>query len=200
MDEKPTPRRNAAATREAILQSALAAFTQSGYDGVGVRDIASGAGVTAMLVNRYFGSKEGLFAEVVELALSRKGILTAERTTTQHAADAFAQEVAAAIVAQTDPAAPVLEGFLVMLRSAANPRAAEILREKFERHFAEPLARLLPGAHAAERAALFLSLIAGFQLMRQLIGTSALAQARPAWLTGQLAAQLQLLARPHTKG
>jgi AcrR family transcriptional regulator len=55
-DRKPTPRaRNAAATRQAILQSALVAFTQHGYDGVGVREIARAAGVTAMLVNRYFG-------------------------------------------------------------------------------------------------------------------------------------------------
>src|SRR5262245_24637290 len=57
-------RRNAAATRAAILASARAAFVRSGYDGAGVREIAAGAGVTAMLVNRYFGSKERLFAEV----------------------------------------------------------------------------------------------------------------------------------------
>src|SRR5438445_354828 len=74
----PKHRRNAAATRQAILQSALIAFTRSGYDGVGVREIAKGAGVTAMLVNRYFGSKEQLFAEVVEVILTTKGILTEE--------------------------------------------------------------------------------------------------------------------------
>ena len=60
----PRPR-NAAATREAILNSARAAFARAGYDGAGVREIAAGAGVTAMLVNRYFGSKEQLFAEVI---------------------------------------------------------------------------------------------------------------------------------------
>ena len=61
----PKRRRNAAATREAILDSARRAFAQAGYDGAGVREIAAGAGITAMLVNRYFGSKEQLFAEVV---------------------------------------------------------------------------------------------------------------------------------------
>lgn len=50
--------RDAEATREAILASARRAFALSGYDGAGVRDIAAGAGVTAMMVNRYFGSKE----------------------------------------------------------------------------------------------------------------------------------------------
>ena len=62
---EPRRRRNAAATREAILQSARVAFARSGYDGAGVREIAESAGVTAMMVNRYFGSKEKLFAEVV---------------------------------------------------------------------------------------------------------------------------------------
>src|SRR5262252_9033329 len=57
--------RNAAKTRAAILTSARQAFARAGYDGAGVREIAEGAGVTAMLVNRYFGSKERLFAEVV---------------------------------------------------------------------------------------------------------------------------------------
>jgi AcrR family transcriptional regulator len=52
------------------LNSARLAFTRSGYDGVAVREIAPGAGVTAMLVNRYFGSKEQLFEEVVEVTLS----------------------------------------------------------------------------------------------------------------------------------
>ncbi|HEX4225530.1 MAG TPA: TetR family transcriptional regulator [Pseudonocardiaceae bacterium] len=47
-----------------------AAFTASGYDGVGVREIAAGAGVTAMLVNRYFGSKEQLFAEAVDTSFA----------------------------------------------------------------------------------------------------------------------------------
>jgi AcrR family transcriptional regulator len=48
--------RNAATTRDAILLSALRAFADRGYDGVGLREIAQGAGVTAMLVNHYFGS------------------------------------------------------------------------------------------------------------------------------------------------
>jgi len=63
---KPRPRkRNAVATREAILSSARKVFARAGYDGAGVREIAAGAGVTAMLVNRYFGGKERLFAEAI---------------------------------------------------------------------------------------------------------------------------------------
>src|SRR3978361_527894 len=79
MSKKPQKRpRNAAATRDAILVSACEAFARSGYDGAGVREIASGAGVTAMLVNRYFGSKEKLFAEVLADTMATPDILTAE--------------------------------------------------------------------------------------------------------------------------
>src|SRR5277367_2716998 len=72
----PVRRRGAAATRQAILDSARDAFARAGYDGAGVREIAAGAGVTAMLVNRYFGSKEGLFTEVVAQIMARPSILT----------------------------------------------------------------------------------------------------------------------------
>ncbi len=40
-----------------------------------MREIAAGAGVTAMLVNRYFGSKEKLFAEVVADTMSAPVIM-----------------------------------------------------------------------------------------------------------------------------
>src|SRR5215831_13533227 len=76
---RPAPRRrDAAATRTAILASARRAFADLGYDGAGVRGIAAGAGVTAMLVNRYFGSKEKLFAEVVRDIMRRPIVLTGE--------------------------------------------------------------------------------------------------------------------------
>src|ERR1700730_1720072 len=71
---KATRPRNAGATREAILQSALTAFVRQGYDGVGVREIAHKAGVTAVLVNRYFGSKERLFAAAVEATFTDNGL------------------------------------------------------------------------------------------------------------------------------
>ncbi|WP_433207544.1 TetR/AcrR family transcriptional regulator [Nocardia sp. CA-107356] len=90
-----TPR-NAAATREAILQSAVIAFTMHGYDGVGVREIAQSAGVTAMLVNRHFGSKEQLFAEAVDAAFTPRTVLSDDLGT-------LSGDVAARLVERTAP-------------------------------------------------------------------------------------------------
>ena len=170
----PPPRaRNAAATRQAILVSARRAFAQSGYEGAGVREIAHGAGVTAMLVNRYFGSKERLFAEVVADTMTTPGILSEENLSAARPAE----QLAATLVAVTAPDASPLDGFQIMLKSASSQRAAEIGREQLEQHYHQLLTAALRGEHAPQRAAVLLALVAGVQIMRQTIALSALADA-----------------------
>jgi len=64
--QKPAtkPLRDAAGTRARILEAAKLRFCQRSYEQVGVREIAADANVDAALVNRYFGTKEELFAEI----------------------------------------------------------------------------------------------------------------------------------------
>jgi len=189
----PRQGRKGAATREAILQSARIAFIRSGYDGVGVREIAQGASVTAMMVNRYFGSKGQLFAEVVDTLQSTKSILTGHAGTLGH-------EAAAALAATP---ARGLDGFLLLLRSSSNPQAVTILRDAIERNFQAPLAVMLPGGNARERAALLLSIIAGIQLMRQVVGLDALVAESPeaqSVLERELEALFEQLIRPNDPG
>jgi AcrR family transcriptional regulator len=190
MRRTTTPRRrDATATREAILSSARKAFARAGYDGAGVREIASGAGVTAMLVNRYFGSKEGLFAEVVAEIMATPTILSkANLESSSPGAD-----MAAALVDITATGATPLEGFQIMLRSASSERAAEIAREQIEKHYHRTLTAALRGDFAPQRAALVLALVAGVQVMRQMIGLSALSKAHPKTLTRLLRPILQQL-------
>jgi AcrR family transcriptional regulator len=171
----PKRPRNAAATRAAILASARKAFARAGYDGVGVREIAHGAGVTAMLVNRYFGSKEKLFAEVTADTMASPVILTSGVLGSPHPGESFAK----ALVELTKTDATPLDGFLVMIHSASSRRAAEIGRDQIEKHHYKTLAAALKGDHKAERAALALAIVAGVQVMRQVIGLSALAKADP---------------------
>ncbi|MEU7860455.1 TetR family transcriptional regulator [Nonomuraea sp. NPDC049141] len=54
-------RRDAAATREALLQAARDRFIRLGYDRTTLRDVAADVGVNLALIKRYFDSKEGLF-------------------------------------------------------------------------------------------------------------------------------------------
>ncbi|MGX1787781.1 TetR/AcrR family transcriptional regulator [Bosea sp. NPDC055332] len=179
---EPPRRRDAAATREAILRSARQAFARAGYDGAGVREIAAGAGVTAMLVNRYFGSKEQLFAEVIAAA-AEPIILTPENL----ASPDLGETIARMLVEITRSGETPLDGFLIMLHSASSQRAAEIGRDQIEKGHHRTMTAALGGPHAQERAALVLALVAGFQVMRQMMGLTALAKAEPEVLVGLLA-------------
>jgi AcrR family transcriptional regulator len=60
----PKRPRDAAATREALLQAARALFAERGYDRTTLRQVGDRAGVDAALVARYFGGKEGLYDAV----------------------------------------------------------------------------------------------------------------------------------------
>jgi hypothetical protein len=86
-----------------------------------------------------------------------------------------------------------MDGVLIMLRSANNEQASAILRKKFEAHFAQPLAALLPGRESAQRAAMLLAVIAGIQLMRQIVEMTALTRAKPNDLAGQIEALFSVL-------
>ena len=188
--------RNAAVTREAILASARRAFARAGYDGVGVREIAKGAGVTAMLINRYFGSKERLFAEVVAQTMATPSILTQKIITSPSPG----AEIATALIKQTESSAIPLDGFLITLHSASSKQAAKIGREQIEKHHQKAMTAALRGDLAPQRAAMVLSLIAGFQVMRQMIGLPALAKAKSDVLVNILGPVFQQLidgGQPH---
>lgn len=59
--------RNGANTRRRLLQAALALFARKGYAATTVREIVSEAGVTAPSLYYFFGNKEGLFLELMEI-------------------------------------------------------------------------------------------------------------------------------------
>jgi AcrR family transcriptional regulator len=186
----PAPRRrNAASTRQAILDAAVAAFCRWGYDGVGVRDIAAQAGVTAMLVNRYFGSKEGLFEEAVEVVLAPPYIVP-------DTPENLVRLTVQALVARSAPAADAQNPFQLTMLSAHNPRAAEIIRAAMLRHVVARLALLLPGDLAQERGEILLSVVMGIWMMRKVIATPGLVAIPGERLESQLEAMLAVIAEP----
>ena len=63
------PPRRSEATRAAILDAARARFAEDGYERATVRAIARQAGIDPSMVIRYYGTKEALFARVVDVAL-----------------------------------------------------------------------------------------------------------------------------------
>lgn len=155
-------------TREAILDSAMRRFARQGFEGSGVREIAADAGVTAALVNRYFGSKEGLFAAVIERAFDVGDLLECDLSE-------LAQRLAVHIVRsrenrQGDKPTPLL----LLLRTAAEPDAVDLLRQNVDRNFIGRLAARLEGPDTQHRAAMVAALMTGFATLDQSLKCSAI--------------------------
>jgi AcrR family transcriptional regulator len=169
---QPRRRRDAAATRSAILEAATRRFAYQGYQCAGVREIAADAGVDAAMVGRYFGSKEGLFAEVVECAFEIRFLTDGDRAT-------LAERLAHRMVyGREDMAGDQRIPLLLMLRSATEPRAAELIRASLERNVLRPLAERLDGPGAEVRAAMVIAQCTGFAILNQMLQPRALAVAQ----------------------
>ncbi len=179
--------RNAALTRQEILRAAQMHFTRYGYDGVGVREIAATVGVNAALVNRYFGSKEGLFVE--SMAESFEFPFDDLLNDRSKAGEVLAREVFAK--EEKDVAEDDFDPLLVLLRSAANARAAGILREVLDERFIRPLARRLEGEDAELRAALIAAYLLGLASMRFVIRSGPLTAEETERLVAFVAPALQ---------
>lgn len=162
----PTPARlrNAAATRQAILDSARRHFAREGYDNVGLREIAGDAGADPALVCRYFGGKEQLLREAVrgDKAPLFEGITPA---------DLPARLAGLLLEDQGDAAtcgssAEQTERLLILLRSASSTKASEIVREAAGEDILRPIASLLDGPRAEARASLCLAVLIGVGMLR----------------------------------
>jgi TetR/AcrR family transcriptional regulator len=57
--------------REKLMEAALTLFTQRGYSATTVRELVEAAGVTKPVLYYYFGSKEGLFLELMRTHFGR---------------------------------------------------------------------------------------------------------------------------------
>jgi AcrR family transcriptional regulator len=64
------PTRPSILTRRRILKAASRVFAERGYEGASIRDIVARADVNQAAINYHFGSKEGLYRAVLELALA----------------------------------------------------------------------------------------------------------------------------------
>jgi len=72
-------RRDPAATKDKILVAAEKLFSRKGFSGTSMSEIAAKGKVTQSLIHHYFGSKEGLFLEVMRRHLVRMGRMGRKR-------------------------------------------------------------------------------------------------------------------------
>ena len=148
-------RRDAEATKEALLKAAADLFTERGFDRTSVREVAAAAGVDQALVFRYFGSKEDLLAAV----LTAPG-----RALTEQGGDLLA-----AVVSEVFTGSGRTDNLLLLALSG--PQRGTVA-EALEREVAGPYRSAFAGADADDdallRADLVLAWLLGIALVRQL--------------------------------
>jgi AcrR family transcriptional regulator len=178
--------RDAVRTRELILATARRHFAVHGYDRATVRTIAADAGVSANLITRYFGGKQGLFAAATEADMQIEQKL-------QGPISSVGARIAEHVVARWE-SPPGDDPLLILLRAAmTDPVAAAHMADFFRRQATEPLARYLGGTDAAERAAAVSSLIMGTVIQRYVLGIGPLAATTADGVRAWLGTALQLL-------
>jgi AcrR family transcriptional regulator len=158
--------RDAARTRSALIDAARWLLTRKGYDQVGIREIASRAGVDSALVQRYFGSKKNLFEESVRGEFDVTPLLADTNS------GPLAERLANILLQPTKDRAEY-DPALVILRSAANHEARKPIAVGLQREFLDHLARELGGDEGSNaRAASALAVLVGFDMLQRILGVA----------------------------
>jgi TetR/AcrR family transcriptional regulator, regulator of cefoperazone and chloramphenicol sensitivity len=116
-------------TRQAILDAARPLFVQQGFSNTSVRSISKAAGANVALVNYYFGTKEGLYLEVLrqlashELSAHPLPLLEWETATPEQLRAAMKMFVHTAFARFVDASGRAPLGTLLM-RELADPTVA----------------------------------------------------------------------------
>ncbi len=170
-------------TRAAIIDEARRQFGERGYAGTTLRSVATGAGVDPKLVLHYFGSKQGLFAQSVELPLPPELVLAQVFTGDR----ARVPERAARILVEVLEEAAVRDSFTALLRAAVSePEAAEVIRGVLATRMLLPVAERVGGDRPELRAAMMASQLVGLVMARYVVGIPPLVAATSAELVAAL--------------
>jgi AcrR family transcriptional regulator len=178
-------RRDAVATRQALLDAASSRFVRLGYDRTTLRDIAADVGVNLALIKRYFDSKEGLF----KAALATKPRFQGDEGTPQLDLATLAEALSRQLSAEAWPE-PGEHPALMLLRVSGDERVDGLRRQALHDYGLKVL-RAAGGSARDDgelllRAQLVVALGVGVAVVRSAVGLQPLRDATPADLIGPL--------------
>ncbi len=162
-------------SREKLLAAASALFAERGYDRTTVREIAARAGVNQALLFRHFGSKQGLFGEVV----AHGGHEQLRGTPPERLAETALRSLLHPPAAGSAQAPGVSRSLATLLRSVGGGDEVSAVVSALGDEYARVLATLSTAEDRELRADLALSWLLGIGLMRVVVGRRPLADADP---------------------
>jgi len=172
MTRRTGRRPGASGTREAILDAARRRFADAGYRGATIRAIAADAEVDPALVHHYFGTKQELFAAVVEFPVSPSVVV--ERLEHVSRDEAGAQVMRTYLSVWDLP--QYQDRMRILLHGAmADERSAQAMREFVVDVLLEPVVRQLGLSDPRLRALLVATQVIGLSFLRYLVPTEPIA-------------------------
>ncbi|WP_067673825.1 TetR/AcrR family transcriptional regulator [Nocardia miyunensis] len=172
MSEESAPagrRRDAAATRAALLTAAQELFAERGFERATVRDIAARAGVNQALLFRYFGTKDELF---------RASITDRGRRLAEGPDDGLLARMLGRMLRPDEATA---QGYWLQaaLRSSGHDEGTAAIRAQLDEEYVRALSTLTDAPDAELRADLLLAWLLGIGLLRTVHQRDPLAGADP---------------------
>ena len=181
-------RRGGGDTRQAIAEAARRQFAERGYEAATIRSIATEAGVDPALVMHFYGSKDALFAEVVQWPFDPDEavaeLLAGKRS-------AVGERLARLFVTTWDAEAG-RNPIVALLRTALSQEsAARLFRDFLSTRFLGPLAEGLRIDRPELRTSLASSQLVGLGIIRYVMRFEPLASMDSEAVIAVLAPSLQ---------
>ena len=175
-------------SREVILAAARESFARAGYGATTIRGVATAARVDPALVHYFFGTKDGLFAAVMELPVDPSRLV--EEVVSGDPARLGERLAGRFLALWEDPVTgPSLVG---LIRGATSHQAsAELLREVVGRQIMLRVAAGLDRPDPLLRANLCAAELVGTAMLRYVLRVEPIASTEPAVLVGWLGPALQ---------
>ena len=158
----PQRKRNAAETRNRLLQAARRLFAKANYGNVGIREIGAAAGVNPALISRYFGSKRNLFLEVASI-LNSEGIEALPDVPPMEKTS-----MAMGSILSGGAQSAWATDFRITALSALDPNVSDVMAKTYD-NIRQQIMADLPGEQAATRAELILAQIMGASMVVNLL-------------------------------
>lgn len=177
VDDEVGRRRDATATKAALLSAARQLFIERGFDHTTVRDIAALAGANQALLFRYFGSKEALF----RVAMTDKGHQLLAETEPEQLVGRMLERMLAPDAAQGKD-----NPLYALLRSTGNEHTAAVFRDDLGEPYRRALASLTDADDASTRADLVLAWLLGIGLLRSVLDQNHFEGTDPAQITAHV--------------
>ena len=183
---EPVRRRDAAATRQALLDAARELFGAKGYDGTTLREIGEKAGADAALVARYFGNKMALYSASIVADATGDSVV-------HHPRDFRRLTRRLLVRVDTNGLGPIMRA---MVAQDADPEVRRSAQEHLQRRIITPFVDEMQRAGVASanlRAELILATLIGVVVMRSTKGFPTIGEATQDDVVELLGAALETL-------